>query len=44
MQHSTMEMLLVIATNDNCWDEEKREQLLKRALQIYSFQIEKIKN
>ena len=35
IQHSTMEMLLVIATNDHCWDQEEREELLKRALEIY---------
>ena len=35
MHHSIIEMLLVITTNDKCWDKKECEELLNRALEIH---------
>lgn len=38
-----MEMLLIIATNDKCWDKKEREEVLNSALEIHLTKSRKMK-
>ena len=35
LKHSTLEDLLLVKLNDGAWNEDEREEIIERALQIY---------